>query len=181
IRPNKSTATRKCAKALTGAANRLPSASAASSAHGTGRTKLARLNTPRLSRFASMELAQIRPSSHASSRFSTSDTWHKSGSADRLAPFEAQRPESSRDALARWTSCGHTLRTDEMSIPRTFMLKSAFMLSMLAATLSLRAADDYALVPDSKFQPGVPLGRVEQFAFTNSTVFPGTSRDGWVY
>jgi enterochelin esterase family protein len=45
----------------------------------------------------------------------------------------------------------------------------------------LRAADDYQLGPDSQPQPGVPQGRVEQFTFTNSTIFPGTTRDGWVY
>jgi enterochelin esterase family protein len=55
-----------------------------------------------------------------------------------------------------------------------------------AAVLSLgcpllRGADDYKPGPDSMRQPGVPTGRVEAFAFTNSTVFPGTRRDCWVY
>src|ERR1043166_8970106 len=44
-----------------------------------------------------------------------------------------------------------------------------------------RAADDYKLGPDSQFKPDVPHGRVERFQFTNSTVFPGTVRDGGVY
>jgi gluconolactonase len=47
--------------------------------------------------------------------------------------------------------------------------------------LSGRAVDDYQLGPDSQWQPGIPHGRVEHFTFTNSTVYPGTSRDGWVY
>ena len=43
------------------------------------------------------------------------------------------------------------------------------------------AADDYQLGPDSEFRPDVPHGRVERFQLTNSTVFPGTVRDGGVY
>jgi len=44
-----------------------------------------------------------------------------------------------------------------------------------------QAADDYKLGPDSQFKAEVPHGRVERFQFTNSTVFPGTVRDGGVY
>ncbi len=44
-----------------------------------------------------------------------------------------------------------------------------------------RASDEYTLGPGSLPQQGVPHGRVERFAFTNSTIFPGTARDGWVY
>ena len=50
-----------------------------------------------------------------------------------------------------------------------------------AAVLAVQAADDYKLGPDSAPKPGVPQGRIERFAMTNSTVFPGASRDGWVY
>ncbi|MDB6041208.1 MAG: gnl 3, partial [Verrucomicrobiales bacterium] len=42
-------------------------------------------------------------------------------------------------------------------------------------------ADDYKLGPDSQFKADVPHGRVEKFQFTNSTVFPGTVREGGVY
>jgi enterochelin esterase family protein len=49
------------------------------------------------------------------------------------------------------------------------------------STAASRAADDYQLGPDSRPQPDVPPGRVQHFAFTNSTVFPGTTRDCWVY
>jgi len=55
------------------------------------------------------------------------------------------------------------------------------LLTALSSVLAVRAADDYQLGPDSQPQAGVPHGRIESFAFTNSTVFPGTSRDGWVY
>lgn len=51
----------------------------------------------------------------------------------------------------------------------------------LASFPHARAVDDYQLGPDSKPVAGVPAGRVERFAFTNSTVFPGTHRDCWVY
>ena len=61
------------------------------------------------------------------------------------------------------------------------MLKKLFLLTLSCAPLLLRAADDYPLGPDSKPQTGVPSGRLERFAFTNSTNFPGTSRDCWVY
>jgi len=58
-----------------------------------------------------------------------------------------------------------------------------FILAFLFLTASWisRAADDYKLGPDSQPQPGVPTGRVEKFVFTNSTVFPDTTRDCWIY
>lgn len=55
------------------------------------------------------------------------------------------------------------------------------LLPLVLAGAWVHAADNYSLGPDSQPQPGVPRGRIEQFAFTNSTVFPGTARDGWVY
>src|SRR5262245_20909835 len=59
----------------------------------------------------------------------------------------------------------------------TYHAVIAFSLVSLAAS----AADDYVLGPDSQFKPDVPHGHVERFQFTNSTVFPGTVRDGGVY
>lgn len=42
--------------------------------------------------------------------------------------------------------------------------------------------DDYPLGPDSlERRVGVPKGRMEQFQFNTSKVFPETTRDGWVY
>src|SRR4051812_29038459 len=49
------------------------------------------------------------------------------------------------------------------------------------AAVSCNAADDYVLGPDSQFRAGVPHGRVERFQLTNSSVFPGTVREGGVY
>ena len=64
------------------------------------------------------------------------------------------------------------------------MLKSfaaLFPLTLALAALSTHAADDYKLGPDSQFKTDVPHGRLERFQLTNSTVFPGTIRDGGVY
>src|SRR5437764_10730919 len=59
------------------------------------------------------------------------------------------------------------------------MIKHALL--MLSAALAAEGADDYKLGPDSQFKAEVPHGRVERFQFTNSTVFPGTHREGGVY
>lgn len=55
----------------------------------------------------------------------------------------------------------------------------AFALLFLLAP-SLRAADDYKPGPDSEPQT-VPRGEVRQASFTTSTIFPGTTRDYFVY
>lgn len=55
----------------------------------------------------------------------------------------------------------------------------AILLSL--AVSKTEAADDYTLGPDSHFKPDVPHGRIERFQLTNSTVFPGTIREGGVY
>src|SRR5689334_2719179 len=61
------------------------------------------------------------------------------------------------------------------------MLRPHACLLCCLAALTSQAADDYVLGPDSQFKPDVPHGRVERFQFTNSTVFPGTVREGGVY
>src|ERR1043165_441664 len=45
----------------------------------------------------------------------------------------------------------------------------------------IQAADDYQLGPDSKPQEGVPKGEVTKHTFDKSKIFPGTTRDYWVY
>jgi len=46
----------------------------------------------------------------------------------------------------------------------------------------LPAADDYVLGPESlERAPGVPEGRIEEFAFSESTIFPDTHRGCWIY
>src|SRR5689334_14292133 len=59
-------------------------------------------------------------------------------------------------------------------------MRRIFAIFSLAAA-SVFAADDYKLGPDSQFKADVPHGRMERFQFTNSTVFPGTVREGGVY
>ena len=49
------------------------------------------------------------------------------------------------------------------------------------AAFALQAADDYKFGPDSEHHAGVPTGKVTAFQWTNSTVLPGTYREGWVY
>ncbi|MGO9263135.1 MAG: SMP-30/gluconolactonase/LRE family protein [Bryobacteraceae bacterium] len=46
---------------------------------------------------------------------------------------------------------------------------------------SALAADDYVLGPDSQPHPGVPKGKVTKYSWSTSEVFPGTTRDYWVY
>ena len=61
------------------------------------------------------------------------------------------------------------------------MLNYFAVLTLGLAAFRAQAADDYKLGPDSQFKAELPHGRVEQFQFTNSSVFPGTVRDGGVY
>lgn len=43
------------------------------------------------------------------------------------------------------------------------------------------AFDDYKPGPDSQQHENVPHGKITSFAWTNSTVYPGTTRQGWIY
>ena len=49
------------------------------------------------------------------------------------------------------------------------------------ANPNARAADDYPPGPDSMPQPGVPKGEVIKFEFSDSKIFPGTTREVAVY
>lgn len=59
----------------------------------------------------------------------------------------------------------------------------ALALTLLASPPpSTSAADDYVLGPESlERAAGIPTGRVEEFDFSGSKVFPETTRAGWVY
>jgi len=61
--------------------------------------------------------------------------------------------------------------------PRSTLLFAAGFLLLSVA----RGADDYKLGPDSLQQYGVPRGTVTKHSWTNSTVYPGTERDYWIY
>src|SRR5438128_776819 len=56
-----------------------------------------------------------------------------------------------------------------------------FLLSIVFIISPLGAADDYQLGPDSKPREGVPKGEVTKHTFDQSKIFPGTTRDYWVY
>jgi gluconolactonase len=62
-------------------------------------------------------------------------------------------------------------------------MRTSFLTGLLALTLilNLQAADDYVPGPDSKPQEGVPKGEVTHYTFDKSKIFPGTTRDYWVY
>ncbi len=51
----------------------------------------------------------------------------------------------------------------------------------LAGGTAAFAADDYAPGPESQPQEGVPKGEVGKYTFDQSKIFPGTTRDYWVY
>jgi enterochelin esterase-like enzyme len=63
---------------------------------------------------------------------------------------------------------------------RSALAAATAVLGLWSAPVS-RADDDYKLGPDSERHEGVPKGEVTQHQWTDSKVFPGTTRDYWVY
>jgi enterochelin esterase-like enzyme len=55
------------------------------------------------------------------------------------------------------------------------------VLALLALCPLLATAEDYPLTDDSEVQPGVPQGEVTKHVWNESTIYPDTSRDYWVY
>ena len=51
----------------------------------------------------------------------------------------------------------------------------------LVLFVSAQTTDNYPPGPDSKPQPGVPKGEILKLTFDKSKIFPGTTRDYWVY
>ncbi|MDZ4288601.1 MAG: alpha/beta hydrolase-fold protein, partial [Prosthecobacter sp.] len=63
--------------------------------------------------------------------------------------------------------------------PASIFLASLFLIS---TGLAAPQDDQYVLGPDSEVQKGVPQGKVTQMPpWTSSKLFPGTTRDWWVY
>jgi len=62
-------------------------------------------------------------------------------------------------------------------------MHTRFLILLLAFAAASRAiaADDYQLGPDSKAQPDVPKGEVTKYTFDKSKIYPGTTREYWVY
>jgi gluconolactonase len=55
------------------------------------------------------------------------------------------------------------------------------LLFFMAGVSTAQTTDNYQPGPDSKPQPGVPKGETLKFTFADSKIFPGTTRDYWVY
>src|SRR3954468_15668895 len=69
-----------------------------------------------------------------------------------------------------------------MKSSATFRLRSLVVFLCLSVSCSAYAASEYKLGSESTERaPGVPKGRVEKFSFTESKVFPDTTRDCWIY
>jgi enterochelin esterase family protein len=69
-----------------------------------------------------------------------------------------------------------------MNLHRLFPLAWLGAFAVSIAVTDTFAADDYVLGPESTQRlQDAPPGRVEHFSFTNSLVFPGTTRDCWIY
>ncbi|HEY6167707.1 MAG TPA: alpha/beta hydrolase-fold protein [Verrucomicrobiae bacterium] len=60
------------------------------------------------------------------------------------------------------------------------LLAIALCLSVLVVHPAA-AIDDYKPGPDSMPQPGLPQGEVKKFTLADSKIFPGTTRDWWIY
>ncbi|HEX3358513.1 MAG TPA: SMP-30/gluconolactonase/LRE family protein [Tepidisphaeraceae bacterium] len=56
----------------------------------------------------------------------------------------------------------------------------ALLLTLLLPACAI-AATDYTPGPDSTTQPSIPHGEILKFTFDHSKIFPGTTRDYWIY
>jgi len=61
------------------------------------------------------------------------------------------------------------------------LVRSFALTILIVFTASPQTTDNYQPGPDSKPQPGVPKGEVLKFSFDKSKIFPGTTREYWVY
>src|SRR5262249_42241013 len=59
-------------------------------------------------------------------------------------------------------------------------LTLTLFIGLLFAT-SLVRAEEYVPGPDSQRHDGVPKGKVTKYEWSNSKIYPGTTRDYWVY
>ncbi len=55
------------------------------------------------------------------------------------------------------------------------------MFALIVSIASLAFAEEYVPGPDSQRQPGVPQGKVTRHEWNRSAIYPGTSREYWVY
>jgi gluconolactonase len=67
---------------------------------------------------------------------------------------------------------------------KDFYMKKLIVLAFVClqwAAAAQQPAEQYPVDPASVEQAGVPKGEVLKFSFSNSKIFPGTSRDYWIY
>src|SRR5579864_4005799 len=61
------------------------------------------------------------------------------------------------------------------------MRKIPVLIFVLAVSAALLCAEEYTLGPDSQRQPNVPKGTVTKYSWIASKIYPGTTRDYWLY
>ncbi|HYG75535.1 MAG TPA: SMP-30/gluconolactonase/LRE family protein [Planctomycetota bacterium] len=64
---------------------------------------------------------------------------------------------------------------------KTMRACSVFAILLLLVNFTLLAGEDLKHGPDSEEQPNVPKGVLSEHKFTESKIFPGTSRSYWIY
>jgi gluconolactonase len=60
-------------------------------------------------------------------------------------------------------------------------LYRALLVLLTFSIAAIYAGEDYKLGPDSEERPDVPKGTVTEYKFTESKIYPGTSRSYWIY
>jgi gluconolactonase len=61
------------------------------------------------------------------------------------------------------------------------MFRTFALVVVLSFSASAQTTDNFQPGPDSKPQPGVPKGEILKFTFDQSKIYPGTTRDYWIY
>jgi len=61
------------------------------------------------------------------------------------------------------------------------MRKILLLVFLTVISAVLLCAEEYTLGPDSQRQPGIPKGTVTKYSWTTSKIYPGTTRDYWIY
>jgi gluconolactonase len=61
------------------------------------------------------------------------------------------------------------------------LLMMTLFILFAAVSLAAQTTDNYEAGPDSKPQAGVPTGEILKFVFDRSKIFPGTTREYWIY
>jgi len=61
------------------------------------------------------------------------------------------------------------------------MRKIPVLIFLAVVFSALLSAEEYTLGPDSQRQPNVPKGAVTKYSWTASKIYPGTTRDYWIY